>query len=318
MPEATTPLTVDGLACPTEPEGGRELHFCPVRGLPIERSQRVRALPGFHLLSLDAGKEALARGSYQAFGQQFPCQNLEYLHVDDKVFICAEDHKAFLNQMSMQYHRYIRHELEERKAERKRLRARAQERKVRSEVHAAQAHQRQQQAQNQPQQLQQPPQSQQPQKQQSQLESPAQLEGVASSTRATIDAVISSVASNEAEADDDAMEDPYAVPVIAADPYSEAGATSARAATSPAVDAVSGSASQTAAVKRVAGALARAADKLPAQTTTEPLGAGPESAAEELADLYGDIGDDQAKRQKTASDYASAIGAMMDDFDEDE
>merc|ERR1719336_1184430 len=112
-------------------------------------SQRVRTLPGFHLLSLDAGKEALARGSYVAFGTQFPCQNLEYLHPDDKVFICPEDHKAFLNQMSMQYHKYIRHELEERKSERKRLRARAAERKARSEAFAAEAQQRQQQQQHQ-------------------------------------------------------------------------------------------------------------------------------------------------------------------------
>merc|ERR1719336_192403 len=120
-------------------------------------SQRVRTLPGFHLLSLDAGKEALARGSYVAFGTQFPCQNLEYLHPDDKVFICPEDHKAFLNQMSMQYHRYIRHELEERKAERKRLRARAVERKARSEAHAAAQVQQRQQPRVQPRQQQQQP-----------------------------------------------------------------------------------------------------------------------------------------------------------------
>lgn len=139
--------TAQDLACAVEPEPGREFQFCPIRQLPIVRHQRVRALPGFHLLSLDAGKEALARGFYDAYGKQFPCQNLEYLHPDDKVFLCPEDHKAFLNQMSMQYHRYICHELEERKEERKRLRARAVERKARSEAHAAQAQQRQQQAQ---------------------------------------------------------------------------------------------------------------------------------------------------------------------------
>lgn len=130
-------MTIQDLATSPEAELGKELHFCPIRGLPIQRSQRVRTNPGFHLLSLDAGKEALARGFYDAFGARFNCVSLEYLHPDDKVFLCAEDHKAFLNQMSMQYHRYIRHELEERKAERKRLRERAEERKLRaSQMHA--------------------------------------------------------------------------------------------------------------------------------------------------------------------------------------
>lgn len=133
------PLTLEELAAPAELEPGREVHFCPIQGLPIRRSQRVRALPGFHLLSLEAGKEAVARGYYDAFGQRFACVHLEHLHPDDKVFVCAEDHKAFLNQMSMQYHRYIRHELEERKAERKRMRARAEERKIRAEKAKQQA-----------------------------------------------------------------------------------------------------------------------------------------------------------------------------------
>ncbi|CAK0799109.1 unnamed protein product, partial [Prorocentrum cordatum] len=74
-----------------EADAGREVQFCPIRGLPITRGCRVRTLPGYHLLSLDAGKEALARGSYEAFGEQFPCQGLEYLHPDDKIFTCAED-----------------------------------------------------------------------------------------------------------------------------------------------------------------------------------------------------------------------------------
>merc|ERR1719191_1983989 len=119
-------------------EPGQEIQFCPIKQQPIVRSQRVCTLPAFHLLSLGAGREALARGYYEAFGQRFSCTELEYLHPDDKVFICAEDHKAFKNQMSMQYHRYIRHELEERKAEKKRLRARASERQARSAAIAAQ------------------------------------------------------------------------------------------------------------------------------------------------------------------------------------
>jgi len=121
-----------------EPEPGLEVHFCPILALPILREQRVRTLPGFHLLSLAAGREALARGSYQLHGQKFPCNSLEYLHPYDKVFICAEDHKAFLNLTSMHYHRYICHELEKRMAERRRLRERAAERQARSQAHAAQ------------------------------------------------------------------------------------------------------------------------------------------------------------------------------------
>merc|ERR1719230_195186 len=126
------------LAVCTEPEAGQEVQFCPVRNLPIVRRQRVRTLPGFHVLSLDAGREALAQGSYKAYGQSFTCTGLEYLHPEDKVFVCDLDHKAFLNHMSMQYHRYIRHELEERKGEKKRLRERAVERQARSAAHAAQ------------------------------------------------------------------------------------------------------------------------------------------------------------------------------------
>ncbi|CAE8648900.1 unnamed protein product, partial [Polarella glacialis] len=56
-----------------EAEAGKELQFCPVRGTPIQRGYRVRALPGFHLLSLDAGKEAMARGSYEAYGKKWMC-----------------------------------------------------------------------------------------------------------------------------------------------------------------------------------------------------------------------------------------------------
>merc|ERR1719507_158619 len=130
-------MTFGDLARAPEAEPGREVMFCPILGLPIVPALRVRTLPGFHLVSLDAGKEALARGSYQVLGQRFPCQSLEYLHPDDKVFICAEDNKAFLNEMSMRYHRYIGHELKERKAERKRLRERAEERKGRSAAHQA-------------------------------------------------------------------------------------------------------------------------------------------------------------------------------------
>ncbi|CAE7915682.1 unnamed protein product [Symbiodinium sp. KB8] len=127
MATVQLPMTMEALVGGLETEPGSEPHFCPVKALPIKRTHRVRTLPGFHLLCLDAGKEAMARGSYEAFGQRFHCESLEYLHQDDKVFICPQDQKAFLNQMSMRYHQYIRHELQERKEERKRLRERAEE-----------------------------------------------------------------------------------------------------------------------------------------------------------------------------------------------
>lgn len=132
-PTVQLPMTLEVLLGGDEP--GNEAQFCPVLGLPIKRTHRVRTLPGFHLLSLDAGKEAMARGSYEAFSQKFQCEGLEHLHPEDKVFICPQDNKAFLNQMSMRYHQYIRHELQERKAERKRLRERAEERKARADRH---------------------------------------------------------------------------------------------------------------------------------------------------------------------------------------
>ncbi|CAL1152688.1 unnamed protein product [Cladocopium goreaui] len=127
------PMTLEALLSSDEP--GTEAQFCPVLKLPIKRTHRVRTLPGFHLLSLEAGKEAMAQGSYEAFSQRFRCEGLEHLHPEDKVFICPQDNKAFLNQMSMRYHQYIRHELQERKAERKRLRERAEERRARADRH---------------------------------------------------------------------------------------------------------------------------------------------------------------------------------------
>eukprot|EP00931_Biecheleriopsis_adriatica_P038449 TRINITY_DN22026_c0_g1_i6.p1 TRINITY_DN22026_c0_g1~~TRINITY_DN22026_c0_g1_i6.p1 ORF type:complete len:275 (-),score=65.42 TRINITY_DN22026_c0_g1_i6:63-887(-) len=138
MATVQLPMTMEALIGGVDPEPGYEPQFCPVHGMPIKRTHRVRALPGFHLLSLGAGKEAMALGSYKAFGKTFICEGLDYLHPDDKVFICPEDNKAFLNQMSMRYHQYIRHELEERKAERKRLRERAEERKARADRHRQQ------------------------------------------------------------------------------------------------------------------------------------------------------------------------------------
>jgi len=331
--EHASPMASDDLACALEAEAGREYHFCPISGLPILRGQRVRALPGFHLLSLDAGKEALARGFYDAFGQQFPCQNLEYLHPEDKVFICAEDDKVFLNQMSMQYHRYIRHELEERKAERKRLRARAVERKARSEAHAAQVHQRQQAQQDSRQQVQQQAQPQpQPQTQrlQARVEAgAAAVEGASAAALAGADAAAQLLATNELEPADEpftATDDPYAA-ATGEDPYLEA-ASAFEGAGAPAAGPGLTAAGAAAAVGTTdTPARAAAAERLADTTGGARLGTQqPATAAakhldvgNEEEDLYGDIGDREAKRQRTSSAYANAIGAILDnDFDDDD
>mmetsp|Transcript_11094 Transcript_11094/g.29409 ORF Transcript_11094/g.29409 Transcript_11094/m.29409 type:complete len:325 (-) Transcript_11094:63-1037(-) len=314
-----------------ELEPGMEVQFCPVQNLPISRGGRVRTLPGFHLLSLGAGREALARGSYQAFGQKFVCNDLEYLHPDDRVFICAEDHKAFLNQMSMQYHRYICHELSERKAERKRLRERAAERQARSAAHAQQRrNQAQQQA------------------------AGAKAATEAATPLATNDPYLADAASGTKVVDDPygaAAEDPYLVDsagdTAAAEAPSEGAATPAQAAPTsqgastkatgapPATGAIAKSAAAqrpTTALVPVQVAAASAAppakDPVPAATqnavvlskagtTKAPPVAAVDTCDEE--DLYGDIGGPATKKSKTSSTYASAIGKMLnDDFDDDD
>jgi len=347
------PATVEDLVKPIEAEAGREIQFCPIRQLPILPSLRVRTLPGFHLLSLDAGKEALARGFYTVFGEKFPCRNLEYLHADDKVFICAEDNKAFLNEMSMRYHRYIGHELKERKAERKRLRERAEERKVRSAAHQAQLQQQQQARQPPRGILRRPEQQQQPVQQEAlqpasppvaqQQQEPEPLEvlgggGAASKT------------SPQLAATDDpykATDDPYAMP--AEDPYQVDAASSAGAAIGASEAAENQPAVETDAdVGRLAAAAAaatrRPVDKAPAaveppqrvvaspavapvaaavsaptpvapppSVASVPATAPAIVAAASAQDLYGDIGERDSKRQKSSSVYATAIGSMLDD-----
>ncbi|CAE7533819.1 unnamed protein product [Symbiodinium natans] len=205
----------------------------------------------------------MARGSYEAFGQRFHCESLEYLHQDDKVFICPQDQKAFLNQMSMRYHQYIRHELQERKAERKRLRERAEERKARADRHRQQ------------------PESQ-----------PARV----------------------------VPADP--VPVITPDPGLEVKPLLMPDVpeTPPPVinedfqEAKSASKPRNEADPRLASTLT----PLPVQQTPlTPPPSIPKAAADD--DLYGDIGGEEAKRQKTGSSYASAMTAMMTgDFDDDD
>mmetsp|Transcript_101661 Transcript_101661/g.270388 ORF Transcript_101661/g.270388 Transcript_101661/m.270388 type:complete len:348 (-) Transcript_101661:106-1149(-) len=341
----------DDRACSVELESGKELLFCPIRGLPVVRSQRVRALPGFHLLSLDAGKEALARGSYDAYGDQFPCQNLEYLHPEDKVFICPEDHKAFLNQMSMQYHRYICHELEERKEERKRLRARAAERKARSEAQAAQAQQRQQlqaqvlaKGQAQPQgqaqaaapqvvplqgQLLAPPRPAAP----SAVPAAAAHNAAAATSAAALagaDAAAQLLAAGDLEPAEEpalaATDDPYAAAAAGEDPYLETSAPEAATTAIPSAASPAPAAAGPAAAGGVtAPSAAESAATVPSALAavlegTQPAATPmPRVAVAEEEDLYGDIGEREAKRSRTASTYATAMGAILsEDFDEDE
>mmetsp|Transcript_80066 Transcript_80066/g.138971 ORF Transcript_80066/g.138971 Transcript_80066/m.138971 type:complete len:320 (-) Transcript_80066:51-1010(-) len=310
-----------------EPESGNEIQFCPIRQLPIVRNQRVRTLPGFHLLSLSAGREALAVGYYQAFGQRFVCTDLEYLHVDDKVFVCAEDHKAFLNQMSMQYHRYIRYELEERKAERKRMKERAAERQARSAAHAAQLQQKKEQVQ------------QKAQLRQKENQAAADPRSPAPAAKPGVSGTPSTSAAEQTSqlAVDDpyaavpvAMDDPYAAPE---DPYQD-GATEASTAAQKAGAAskVPGGLGQAGSGSRPAATEASATSVPAATPVAASVAAGPAPAnlAAKSAsppprkeapedDLYGDVADREVKKPRTASTYATAIGAMMtDDFDEDE
>lgn len=291
----------EALAYVPEVEPGNEMQFCPIRQQPIIRSQRVRALPGLHLLSLGAGREALARGHYDAFGQRFACSDLEYLHVDDKVFICAEDHKAFKNQMSMQYHRYIRFELEERKAERKRLRERAAERQARSAAHAAR------------QQQQQPP------------AAPATATAAAAPARTSTVASAAAAPSSKGAVGAEAAGQPLAIN----DPYLGEGSGGAAKATddpySVPNDPEPPTAASTAATSAAAPLAAAAAPPAAAASAAAvPAAAAPKVTVRKPVppdeeDLYDDVGGPEVKRPKQASTYANAIGAMMtDDFDEDE
>jgi len=283
-----------------EVDQGSEIQFCPILQQPIIRSQRVRSLPGFHLLSLGAGREALARGYYEAFGQRFSCTELEYLHPDDKVFICVEDHKAFKNRMSMQYHRYIRHELEERKLERKRMRERAAERQERSLAHAARQ-----------QQLQQAP------------PLPALTAGSSAGREADPRTVsTSSVAPPAAiTAGAEATNDPYgdsAESGVTHDPYAVEDGEPPSDAPVPVAVPISTASTTVASSKPPALAPPPVAVAQPKQEAEvkAPVKA---PATDDDDDLYGDMGGPEVKKQKTASTYASAIGAMMtDDFDEDE
>lgn len=283
-----------------EHEPGTEVLFCPIQGLPIVRSQRVRTLPGFHLVSLGAGRQALALGHYEAFGKKFPCHDLEYLHTDDKVFTCAEDNKVFLNHMSMQYHKYIRHELEQRKAERKRLRERATERQARSVAHAKQLEKKAAQA---------------------KLKRPQtpQTPAVARQPAASLGKASPAVSPAVAAGGDLATNDPYlgesaagaaaaAPPTVAADPYSTAEDPYLEPTAPAASSSVSAEATSSAAAPAETSAALR-----PAPAAVDR----PRPADEE--DLYGDVAGDSAKKPRTASTYASAIGSMLaNDFDEED
>eukprot|EP00928_Gymnodinium_smaydae_P079653 TRINITY_DN63522_c0_g1_i1.p1 TRINITY_DN63522_c0_g1~~TRINITY_DN63522_c0_g1_i1.p1 ORF type:complete len:328 (-),score=77.47 TRINITY_DN63522_c0_g1_i1:73-981(-) len=288
-------------------EPGCEVRFCPVRNMPIARGQCVRTLPGYHLLSLAAGREGLARGSYQAYGETFVCNDLQYLHKDDRIFVCAEDHKAFLNQMSMQYHRYINHELGERKKERKRLRERAVERMARSAAHA-QAQLRQQQ-------------------ERQHADGPAIIDPYLAGARA----------GEEAEADEDpyftsaaadtatsggigaGVEVPHAERGAAQAGSSGAGKTLVAGARATGVAAPLGAQPSAVAVEAPAVAVAATQSRAPALAPARKPVMAVAADDEDEEDLYGDVSGEATKRQKTTSTYATAIGAMLDgDFDDDE
>ncbi|CAE7569939.1 unnamed protein product [Symbiodinium sp. CCMP2456] len=267
-------MTMEALVGGLETEAGSEPHFCPVKALPIKRTHRVRTLPGFHLLCLDAGKEAMARGSYEAFGQRFHCESLQYLHQDDKVFICPQDQKAFLNQMSMRYHQYIRHELQERKEERKRLRERAEERKARADRHRQQ------------------PDS-------------LSARAVAADPAPVAPTAPTAPAAPAAPALPDpglertslASDVPETPPPVINEDFPEVKLPKPRNEADP----------------RLASTLT----PLPVQTPMTPAPSTQKPPVDD--DLYGDLGGEQAKRQKTGSAYASAMTAMMTgDFDDDD
>eukprot|EP00811_Abedinium_folium_P001519 NODE_11390_length_1290_cov_3.677558.p1 GENE.NODE_11390_length_1290_cov_3.677558~~NODE_11390_length_1290_cov_3.677558.p1 ORF type:complete len:317 (+),score=112.05 NODE_11390_length_1290_cov_3.677558:122-1072(+) len=310
-----------------EVEVHSEVVFCPIENLPIVRSQRVRTLPGFHVLSLCAGKQAVARGYYDAFGQRFPCHDLEYLHPEDRIYVCPEDRKAFLNKMSMQYHRYICHELGERKVERKRLRERVAERQARSLAHAAQLQQ---------QRLQQAAEARQWRREPLRLGT-ATAPAIAPPATALSDAASLLLVTNDpylaapttaaataataaAETADDAYEiedDPYIVEDTVgssrrAPPAHSGGAGSSGTAAPPAA------VTAPAVARAVVVGDVPARDAVAVEAATGIAAVPPEQDEEE--DLYGgDSGAAAPKRLCGASTYATAIDSIFaDDFDKDE
>lgn len=332
------PSAPAGLAWAPKLEPGQEVLFCPVRKLPIQRDARVRTIPGFHILSLDAGKEALARGSYKACGDKdFSCTDLQYLHPDDKVFTCEEDGKQFLNEMSLHYHRYIRFELEERKEERKRLRERAAERKAKRDAV-----------------LNVPPTTNPPAKD---VLLPSGWKATSASPSTKESAVPAKVVKDPYVVDDSDGDDNQADPLMAA-----AVAATASSAKAPAMtDAPEMSAAEMAvfeALKQEGLGVGPDAlsppheDDAPQQTSSKELEElamlfkaaeeksqkspeapppkrartvasstpAPAAAALDMDDLYGDIAGPAVNKSEETSTYASKIGSMLnaDDFDEDE
>jgi len=109
------------------------INFCPVRGVPIVREGRVRTVPGRHILSVEAGNEAMASGFYRVFGQDHPCTDLEILHPDDNVFLCDKDKTSFLTEASLNYHQYINFDLRKKRNERALIEHRNAERRRRQQ-----------------------------------------------------------------------------------------------------------------------------------------------------------------------------------------
>ncbi|CAD7936201.1 unnamed protein product [Amoebophrya sp. A25] len=103
--------------------------FCPIRNAPICPEGRARSLPGFHLMSIDAAREALPSGRYRAYGSEYVIRDFEVLHPKDTVYECEVCHKVFLNQGSLQYHHYLKHEMKNTLRDKQRLRDAAERRK---------------------------------------------------------------------------------------------------------------------------------------------------------------------------------------------
>eukprot|EP00930_Biecheleria_cincta_P002058 TRINITY_DN103115_c0_g1_i1.p1 TRINITY_DN103115_c0_g1~~TRINITY_DN103115_c0_g1_i1.p1 ORF type:complete len:319 (-),score=84.00 TRINITY_DN103115_c0_g1_i1:36-992(-) len=317
MAAAHQPMTLESLVSSVEPEPGTEPVFCPVRGLPVKRGFLARTLPGFHVLSLEAGKEALARGKYEAFGKSFVCEGLEYLHTDDKIFICEQDNKAFLNHMSMRYHQYIRHELEERKQERRRMRERAEERKARSERHRQQPEREVQSARSLPTANAGQAAASSPAKASSASQAPGASKSAASSLKQS--KAKPGDAPEGAQPAQAAQEDPYLdTPMVKAEPEP----TDVPVPT----DAVPATQPRVAPIAQASPAAVPAPAPVPPPRPAAPVAALPKPLPpvtavkrEVTEDLYGDIGESESKKQKTGSSYANAMSAMLGgDFEDDE
>jgi len=315
------PMTLESLVSSVEPEPGTEPIFCPVRGLPVKRGFLARTLPGFHVLSLEAGKEALARGKYEAFGKSFVCEGLEYLHMDDKIFVCEQDNKAFLNQMSMRYHQYIRHELEERKQERRRMRERAEERKARSERHRQQPEREAQSARALPAANAGQAAASSSAKASTASQAPGASKAAANSLNQS--KAMPGEAPEGAQPAQTAQEDPYLeMPMVKAEPEPTdvPVPTDAVPATQP------GPRPRVAPVTQASPAPVPAPAPVPPPRPAAPVAALPKPLppvtpvkTEAAEDLYGDFGESEAKKQKTGSSYASAMSAMLvGDFEDDE